>query len=91
LINNGLTDHNCFVLSRNIGLEAASEDEAGPALFESLRHIWDALGAVQIGRLQVGDRIIEQINPVEAQVRKILCVASAPFDARARKRLRIRA
>jgi len=72
-------------------LEGASEDEAGPALFESLRHIWDALGAVQIGRLQVGDRIIEQINPVEAKVRKILCVASAPFDARARKRLRIRA
>jgi hypothetical protein len=59
------------------------------ALFDSLRHIWDRLAAVQIGSVRLDGCTIEQLNPVAGDAREILKAASAFIDAPARKRLRL--
>jgi len=64
-------------------------DESGAALFESLRCIWERLATVQIGRILIDNRTVEQVNPVEGEARMLLKAASASIDAAARRRLRV--
>ena len=53
----------------------------------SLRTIWNKLGKIQIGKIQIGETVCEQLNPLTENARKILKAAGISLSGRDRKKL----
>lgn len=65
--------------------EASGTDAAGA----SLRSIWDRLGSVKLGAIRIGEKIHEQLSPLNAKLKKLMHAAGAALNSNAKKRLAV--
>jgi len=57
---------------------------------DSLREIWKTLSKVKIGVLRIGDKCVEQLNPLTAFQKQLLNALGAPLNKKEQKRLSLR-